>query len=405
MEHLTEPTLWAFLLQEAMYISPILLSYPAYRWVRARLKRERVEQSLSKLGIVQTKELEEIIGGEYRLKHYAWPLLGTCLVIFCAYAVTHPYGIQRGLWAGFLEEVIDIFGADNLFPRAITVGRFLFWGWLGAYIYSLHLIYRRFLAYDLTPSVYVFTLNRFLLAMTVGAIVGLGVGTFSTAAGVPFDVNMATVCIVTFFVGFFPDQGITWIAAMAKKALKLQGGIAKETRLSEIEGLSIWHQGRLMQEGIENVQNLAMADVPALVVGTPFTVHQIVDWVDQAILLVYASQEEQFEEPEKSRAQFETLEKVGLRCATDVLTATGDDEHLNQLASATGLNKDGLRMLHLGLESASNIKIVLRFRWQSSMDTAKVEEAATIQLLQPSPATPALPREQEETMFEEEEEQ
>lgn len=221
---------------------------------------------------------------------------------------------------------------------------------------------------------------------------GVGVGTFSTAAGVPFDVNMATVSIVAFFIGFFPEQGLNWIAATAKKALGQQGGIAKETRLSEIEGLSIWHQGRLKQEGIENVQNLATADVPALVVGTPFPVTQIVDWVDQAILLVYASQE-----------QFEALEKAGLLRASDVLTTTSDNEGLNDLTEATGLKKSDLRVLSRALQSALNVKMVSRFRWQSSMDRAKMEEAAAIQLLQPSPvpATTELPREQQEIMFEE----
>jgi hypothetical protein len=395
MEHLTEPTLWSFLLQVVSWASYIPLSYIAYRWVRAPLKRDRVKQSLFQLGIVQTKELAEIMAGEYRLKDYIWPLVLACVATFAIYSGTHPYVIQLGVWPGVLEEVIDIFGADNLFlPRAIPAGRILFWGWLGSYIYSFYLTWRRFLAYDLTPSVYIFTSNRFFLAMAIGAIVGTGMGAFSTAAGVPFDVNMATVSIVTFFIGFFPEQGINWIAATAQKALRQQGGIAKETRLSEIEGLSIWHQGRLKQEGIENAQNLATADVPALVIGTPFPVTQIVDWVDQAILLAYASQ-----------GQFEALEKVGLRCASDVLTAAGDNRLLNQLASATGLNKDGLRMLHLALQSASNMKMVSRFRWQSSMDTFKVEEAAAIQLLQPSPvpAAPALPREQEEIMFEGEE--
>jgi hypothetical protein len=393
MEHLTEPTLWAFLLQATVFLFFIPASYIAYRWVRAPLKRDRVKQSLSQLGIDQTKELQETMVDEYRLKHYVWPLFLVCILMFFVFASTHSYVIQLGLWTGVFEEVINIFDAD-IFPRAILKGRILFWSWLGAYIYSFHLIWRRFLAYDLTPSVYIFMAQRLALAFAVGAIVGVGMGTFSTAAGVPFDVNMATVAIVAFFVGFFPDQGLNWIAATAKKALRQQGGIAKETRLSEIEGLSIWHQGRLKQEGIENVQNLATADVPALVVGTPFPVNQIVDWVDQAILLTYASQE-----------QFEILEKVGLRCASDVLTAAGDNRRLNQLTSATGLNKDGLRMLHLALQSALNIKMVSRFRWQSSLDTAKMEEAAAIQLLQPLPvpAATALPREQEEIMFEGEE--
>ena len=253
---------------------------------------------------------------------------------------------------------------------------------------------RRFLAYDLTPSVYIFTANRFFLAFSVGAIVGIGVGTFSTAAGVPFDVNMATVAIVLVFIGFFPEQGLNWIAATAKKTLGQRGGIAKETRLSEIEGLSIWHQGRLRQEGIENVQNLATADVPALVIGTPFPVNQIVDWVDQAILLAYASREE-----------FEALEKAGVLRASDVLTTTSDDECLNDLADAAGLKKSELKVLSQVLQSALNIKMISRFRWQSSLDTAKMEEAAAIQLLQPSPVPTAtrLPRQQEEIMFEGEE--
>ena len=316
------------------------------------------------------------------------------MATFGVYALVHPYVIQLGLWSGILEEVIDVFGADNLFPRAILTGRILFWGWVGAWAYSLHLTGRRFLAYDLTSIVYVFTTNRFWLAMMICGIVGIGVGTFSTAAGVPFDVNMATVAIVLVFIGFFPEQGLDWITATAKKALGQQGGIAKEARLSEIEGLSIWHQGRLRQEGIENVQNLAAADVPALVVGTPFPVNQIVDWVDQAILLAYVSKE-----------QFEALEKAGLLRASDVLTTTSDNEGLDELAEATGLKKSELKVLSRILQSALNIKMISRFRWQSSLDTAKVEEAAAIQLLQPSPAPAAteLPREQQEMMFEGEE--
>ena len=97
MEHLTEPTLWAFLFQAVLFPSYIPLTYLAYRWVRAPLKRDRVKQSLSQLGIDMTKELEEIMAGEYRLKHYIWPLFIASLVTFCFYAGVHPYCIQRGL--------------------------------------------------------------------------------------------------------------------------------------------------------------------------------------------------------------------------------------------------------------------------------------------------------------------
>jgi hypothetical protein len=316
-----------------------------------------------------------------------------CVVTFVLYAMMHPYTVQLGVSTGVLEEVIDIFGADAFLPRPIVVGRFLFWTWIGAFTYSLHLTLRRFLAYDLTPSVYIFTTNRFVLAWVIGSIVGTMLGTLSTAAGVAFDVNLAAVCTVAFFIGFFPERGLNWIVRTAQRTLKLQGGVVNEMRLSEIDGLSIWHQSRLKQEGIENVQNLATADVPGLIIGTPFPVNQIVDWIDQAILLTYAGRE-----------QFEALEQVGLRCASDVLTVAGDSKSLNQLSNATGLDKDGVRVLRLALQSACNSELVSRFRRQSSVEEAEQEEAATLQPLQDSTVPPAmqLPREQQEIMFEEE---
>ncbi len=78
------------------------------------------------------------------------------------------------------------------------------------------------MAYDLTPSVYVFITNRFILAYGVATIVGIVIGTLSKEAGVTSDVNMAMVFITVFFIGFFPEQGVNWIATTAQKFLKQQ---------------------------------------------------------------------------------------------------------------------------------------------------------------------------------------
>ena len=231
--------------------------------------------------------------------------------------------------------------------------------------------FRRFLAYDLTPSVYIFIANRFILAFSVGGITGLGIGTYSTATGVPLDVNLITVGLIVFFIGFFPEQGVNWITATAQKALKQQGGISKETHLAEIEGLSIWHQGRLKQEGIENIQNLAAADISALVIGTPFTLNQIIDWIDQAILLAHTSDD-----------QFQVLERSGIIRASDILTAGEDSRNLNDLVDASGLKKSELKLLFKTMQSALNIKLVTRFRWQSSLNPNQVSRAAGIKTVQ-----------------------
>lgn len=218
--------------------------------------------------------------------------------------------------------------------------------------------FRRYLAFDLTPSVYIFTAARFVFAFILGAIVAVGMGTFLAAASVPFDVNLATVSIITFFIGFFPEQGLNWVTATAQKALKQQGGISKETRLAEIEGLSIWHQGRLKQEGIENIQNLATVDIPILIINTPYPVTQIIDWVDQAILLAHTNDRD-----------FAALENASVARATEVLTHTDDAKRLASLSKSSDLDKDKLKVLRLNLQSAINIKLVSQFRQRASVDT------------------------------------
>lgn len=116
-----------------------------------------------------------------------------------------------------------------------------------------------------------------------------------------------------------------------------------------IEGISLWQQGRLDQEDIINVQNLASTDLLSLVVSTPFDVGQIVDWVDQAILLIYACPE-----------QLIGLRKVGMRLASTVLKAFETDPQ--QLQQASGLSASELYLLHLALKPATNMGLISRYR-------------------------------------------
>jgi hypothetical protein len=59
-----------------------------------------------------------------------------------------------------------------------------------------------------------------------------------------------------------------------------------ELSLKLVQGLDMWKEYRLEEEGIENVENLATADVIELAVKTHYTPRTLVDWVDQAILIV-----------------------------------------------------------------------------------------------------------------------
>lgn len=358
-----DSTFLAYLIQAFIFVFPILASYPAYRWVRAPQKQTSVRKALRDLGLETSLEIQDALSKEYTARDYVWPVFSGSAVTVVVFAFTHPWIIETGVWSGLLEEMIDVFGNDT-YARDLIAGRFLYWGWLGAYIYTVQMVIRRFLAYDLTPSVYIFATMRFLLAMIIGAIVGVALGTLNKSAGMVFDVNLMTVSVVAFFIGFFPERGLDWIGAMAKRTLGQQEGIAMETRLSELEGLSIWHQGRLRQEGIENVQNLAMSDIPGIIVGAPFTVSQVIDWVDQSILLVYANDE-----------VYRKIESVGIRCASDFLTVMEDEEKAQMLSDTTGVDVAHLKMLNLAVQSSSNVKVTSYFRWRSSMDKGRMEAA------------------------------
>ena len=121
MNHLTEPTLLAFLLQVTALIFFIAISFFAYKWVREPVKRNRAKQDLKQLGFTQiwgiesnqrelsegeqAKDSEErVIVNEYELRDYVWPVFLACLLTFIVYAIAHPYTIQLGLWAGVFAD-------------------------------------------------------------------------------------------------------------------------------------------------------------------------------------------------------------------------------------------------------------------------------------------------------------
>jgi hypothetical protein len=421
MDAATQATLPIFLLQVFLLSAYIPISYIAYRWACAPKKHLRVREALLDLGMPFAQMGQQARVYEYSTRDYSWPVFIAWFVTVLTFSLTHPYPIALGLWDGILEESVNIFGVDDPEQFAILAGRFLFYGWSGAVAYSLFMIGRRFLDYDLTPRVYIYTATRFTLAFVIGAVVGVLLGVTTTAAGTSFDLTLSTVAVVAFVIGFFPERGWEFLSQAARASLRQSRRDSKEVRLSAIEGMSIFQQGRLRQDGIENVQNLAAANVPALVANTPFSVGQLIDWIDQAILLVYTSDDQ-------SRA----LAKLGIIRASDVLANTLHDDTREALISSLGEKKaDALQIsevigntvsgfnpeqaaqalaevgkietraidaaelavLTRGLQSALNMELVTYYRWKTSLNKAlrdHVEEhadaVATYHTPTPAPA-------------------
>jgi hypothetical protein len=137
---------------------------------------------------------------------------------------------------------------------------------LGAYFFSLQMLIKRFTRRDLGPNAYNAVSMRIILA-TLG--VWVAAQWFHLADKVP--TGHGTVFILSFAVGAFPL--IIWqlVANLLKRlpgAFLALPNLAGTQPLSRVDGLSVWHEARLDEEDIENVPNLATADIVELMLNT-----------------------------------------------------------------------------------------------------------------------------------------
>jgi hypothetical protein len=155
---------------------------------------------------------------------------------------------------------------------------------LGAYFFSLQMIVKRFMRRDLGPNAYNAVSMRIILA-TLGVWVADQCFDLTNSS----RISHGTFFALSFAVGVFPL--IVWqlVANVLKRlpGVKLAlPNLEGTAPLSSIDGLSVWHEARLEEEDIENVPNLATADIVDLMLNTKIAPNRIVDWVDQAILLM-----------------------------------------------------------------------------------------------------------------------
>jgi hypothetical protein len=207
-----------------------------------------------------------------------------------------PYGFQ---W--FNTLVLPVFSPVNF-------------AFLGAYFFSLQMLVRRFVRRDLGPNAYNAVSLRIILAT-------LGVWVISQALG--DTVKGEKFLVLAFAIGAFPD--IVWqFVGSAFKKLPGVGFVLPSLKtgipLNVIDGLTVWHEVRFEEEDIENVPNLATADIVDLFLNTKFPPHRIIDWIDQAILLTHLG-DDTLGANALEQTSYRELKKYGLRTATSFVQA------------------------------------------------------------------------------------
>ena len=146
------------------------------------------------------------------------------------------------------------------------------YAFLGAYVFTLFHVLRGYQRRDLHPKSYNTIVVRILAAYALALVVGV----VYTGPGAE---------VLLFFVGFTPESALVWL----REKMSEDSGIWKAVPLREpaplthLEGIDLYDRTRLAEEGINNVEALAHADIVDLMSSTRISAAQLVDWTDDRI--------------------------------------------------------------------------------------------------------------------------
>lgn len=188
---------------------------------------------------------------------------------------------------------------------------------LGAYFFTLNMVFRRYVRADLGPKAYSHISVRIIVAVVLAWVAAGIPGIAGPDAAKP----AAMLLVFAFFVGIVPETGLAVIHDVLRARWnpvgKLIPSLEEKDPLSRLEGITLYDRARLLEEGIENVENLAHHDIIELMLRTRIATPRVVDLVDQAILYLHV-RSDRSGDPEDS---LQRLRRIGVRTATDLLEA------------------------------------------------------------------------------------
>ncbi|MCB0705584.1 MAG: hypothetical protein KDC34_09760 [Saprospiraceae bacterium] len=252
----------------------------------------------------------------HRASLYILPV--SFITLICFLAITAI--IFADQWSANISDSILLHGGDfgiangsGPMNKSLVAVSFAF---LGGFIWSSSNIIRRLINYDLSPYIYYSAGIRILMASLVSLIVAFILDSV-VGQGLP---------AIAFLAGMFPDRFINYLVDKYKDIVGAQSDLEKELALSNIEGISLSHQERLGEVGIDNAQNLACYSLVQLLKKTPFETRQVLDWIGQAKLLISV------------RAQIDAYRNMGIRSAFDLFKGGKTKESFAASASSKGLD-------------------------------------------------------------------
>jgi hypothetical protein len=208
-------------------------------------------------------------------------------------------------------------------------------GFLGTYFFAINMVFRRYVRSDLTPKTYAYIIVRMMITLVLVWTVS-NLPQFSPGAGDGLSVAAGSSLVntgllaVAFIIGVFPETGLAIITDFVRGVTKnvFKGGKEDPFPLSDLEGMNLYDRTRLLEEGIENIENLAHHDLLELIARTRIPTARVVDMFDQSLLYIHLGIDAQpvaDQTPDTNRDQgralLALLKSYGIRTASDLVNA------------------------------------------------------------------------------------
>jgi len=239
-----------------------------------------------------------------------------------------------------------------VFPKEFVEGSVpLLYAFVGVFVFNLGTMIRRLYLADISEQVFWGAVNRLLLSMGLAMVI-MKSGLQNWGPEFYFS------------IGFLANIVLDWLLEKALKLLNVTQPRQDELPLQMVRGINIWKAYRLEEEGIDNVQNLATADVVDLVVRTHYSARTLIDWIDQSIVLSRLTTD-----------QVKTLTSQGMAISAIELAAAAPESNNGNLtfanALASRLNVDPILMAATldRLYEDEYVRSLWKL-WQSGMETA-----------------------------------
>lgn len=251
---------------------------------------------------------------------------------------------------------------------------------LGAFLWGIQSIARRYAMNDLIPIAYYSLSVRMIFAsilaltiyhlsealpLIIGSLIGANIdsstpGSVTADTADRGDANAHLVMpVFAFLIGMFPQRGLKWLTDRFPLFAEQPDPSKEALPLEMIEGITSYDRLRLQELGIDSCYDLANEDYVPSLFKTPFSPRRLINWILQAKMCVYFGR------------NVRELRKHGIHTVWQFEKCS--EESLKELARNTPLTEDTLLMVKRLIVDDSEITRLIEAQQKLSRYWNKLE--------------------------------